>query len=195
MSAGFVSRLIERFRSQDARLAKLAHEEKRAVLSLMHAVALIDGDLAIGEAEDTLVELAARLDRGEDLAELLSEMAGELNASHMGAGYRSPVTGGDETASLGLYYDHDHAGPGMKIADYLEILSDPERLKLVIREELEEIVKEFGDERRTLIQAEKRASAELKVVDEPVTVFWLAASAAPASAQAVVDANAPVASV
>lgn len=58
--------------------------------------------------------------RGEDLAELLSEMAGELNASHMGAAYRPPVTGGDETASLGLYYDHDHAGPGMKIADYLE---------------------------------------------------------------------------
>ena len=40
-----------------------------------------------------------------------------------------------------------------EITDYLEILSDPERLKLVIREELEEIVKEFGDERRTEITA------------------------------------------
>ncbi len=40
-----------------------------------------------------------------------------------------------------------------EIADYLEILSDPERLKLVIREELEEIVTEFGDERRTEITA------------------------------------------
>jgi tricorn protease len=58
--------------------------------------------------------------RGEDLAELLSEMAGELNASHMGSAYQSPVIGGDETGSLGLYYDHDHAGPGAKIADYLE---------------------------------------------------------------------------
>ena len=40
-----------------------------------------------------------------------------------------------------------------EIADYLEILGDPERLKLVIREELEEIVTEFGDERRTEITA------------------------------------------
>jgi DNA gyrase subunit A len=40
-----------------------------------------------------------------------------------------------------------------EIADFLEILADPERLKMVIREELEEIVTEFGDERRTEITA------------------------------------------
>ncbi len=40
-----------------------------------------------------------------------------------------------------------------EIADFLDILSDPERLKLVIREELEEIVTEYGDERRTEITA------------------------------------------
>ncbi len=40
-----------------------------------------------------------------------------------------------------------------EIADFLDILSDPERLKLVIREELEEIVAEYGDERRTEITA------------------------------------------
>ena len=38
-----------------------------------------------------------------------------------------------------------------EIADYLEILSDPDRLKMVIREELEEIVTEYGDERITEI--------------------------------------------
>ncbi len=38
-----------------------------------------------------------------------------------------------------------------EIADYLEILGDSERLKLVIREELEEIVSEYGDERLTEI--------------------------------------------
>jgi tricorn protease len=58
--------------------------------------------------------------RGEDLAEMLSEMAGELNASHMGSAYTPVVTGGDQTASLGLYYDHAHGGPGVKITDYLE---------------------------------------------------------------------------
>ena len=40
-----------------------------------------------------------------------------------------------------------------EIADFLEILGDPDRLMLVIREELEEIVTEFGDERRTEITA------------------------------------------
>jgi DNA gyrase subunit A len=40
-----------------------------------------------------------------------------------------------------------------EIADFLEILADPDRLKMVIREELEEIVTEFGDERRTEITA------------------------------------------
>ena len=40
-----------------------------------------------------------------------------------------------------------------EIADYLEILGDPDRLKLVIREELEEIVREYGDERLTEITA------------------------------------------
>ena len=38
-----------------------------------------------------------------------------------------------------------------EIADYLEILSDPDRLKRVIREELEELVEEFGDDRKTQI--------------------------------------------
>ncbi len=40
-----------------------------------------------------------------------------------------------------------------EIADFLDILGDAERLKLVIREELEEIVTEYGDERRTEITA------------------------------------------
>ena len=40
-----------------------------------------------------------------------------------------------------------------EIADFLDILGDSERLKLVIREELEEILAEYGDERRTEITA------------------------------------------
>jgi len=39
-----------------------------------------------------------------------------------------------------------------EIADLLDILQDPERLLAVIREELEEIATEFGDERRTEIR-------------------------------------------
>lgn len=60
------------------------------------------------------------LTRGEDLAEVLSEMAGELNASHMGSSYTGRQPQADATAGLGLYYDHAHTGPGAKVAEYLK---------------------------------------------------------------------------
>jgi Tol biopolymer transport system component len=55
-----------------------------------------------------------------DFAEMLSEMLGESNASHTGCGYRPQVTGGDETAELGLLVAFDGAGEGMKIAEVVE---------------------------------------------------------------------------
>ncbi|ACA20741.1 peptidase S41 [Methylobacterium sp. 4-46] len=54
-----------------------------------------------------------------DLAELLSEMAGELNASHTGAFLVPAIPADERTASLGLYYDEAHAGPGMRVAAIL----------------------------------------------------------------------------
>jgi topoisomerase IV subunit A len=46
----------------------------------------------------------------------------------------------------------------------------PAALKRTLIKEIEADAKVHGDERRTLIQADKRAVAEIKVVDEPVTV-------------------------
>jgi topoisomerase-4 subunit A len=51
-----------------------------------------------------------------------------------------------------------------------DILSSPTALKRTVIKEIEADAKTHGDERRTLIQAEKRAVAEVKIVDEPVTV-------------------------
>ena len=51
-----------------------------------------------------------------------------------------------------------------------EILGSPAALKRTMVKEIEADAKQFGDARRTLIQEEKRASADVKVVDEPVTV-------------------------
>ena len=51
-----------------------------------------------------------------------------------------------------------------------EILGSPAALKRLLIREIEADTKAHGDERRTLIQAEKRAVAEVRVVDEPVTV-------------------------
>ncbi|HVE54042.1 MAG TPA: DNA topoisomerase IV subunit A [Ramlibacter sp.] len=51
-----------------------------------------------------------------------------------------------------------------------EILGSPAALRRLMIKEIEGDTKQFGDARRTLIQAEKKAIAEVKVVDEPVTV-------------------------
>ncbi|HEX5311672.1 DNA topoisomerase IV subunit A [Aquabacterium sp.] len=51
-----------------------------------------------------------------------------------------------------------------------DILGNPATLKRTVIKEIEADAKQYGDERRTLIQAEKRAVAEVKVIDEPVTV-------------------------
>src|SRR6478609_8876103 len=51
-----------------------------------------------------------------------------------------------------------------------EILGSPQALKRLMVKEIEQDAKTFADARRTLIQAEKRAVAEVRVVDEPVTV-------------------------
>jgi topoisomerase-4 subunit A len=51
-----------------------------------------------------------------------------------------------------------------------EILGSPAALRRLMIREIEADTKQFGDARRTLIQAEKKAVAEVKVIDEPVTV-------------------------
>ena len=52
-----------------------------------------------------------------------------------------------------------------------DILANPASLRRLMVREIEADAKQFGDARRTFIQAEKKAVAEVKVVDEPVTVI------------------------
>ncbi|MGD9772771.1 DNA topoisomerase IV subunit A [Diaphorobacter sp.] len=52
-----------------------------------------------------------------------------------------------------------------------DILANPASLRRLMTREIEADAKLFGDARRTLIQAEKKAVAEVKVLDEPVTVI------------------------
>ena len=51
-----------------------------------------------------------------------------------------------------------------------EILGNPSALRRTVIKEIEADAKAHGDDRRTLIQEEKKSVAEIKVVDEPVTV-------------------------
>ncbi len=52
-----------------------------------------------------------------------------------------------------------------------EILGSPAALRRLMIREIEQDAKLFADARRTLIQAEKRATVEVRVLDEPVTVI------------------------
>ncbi|MBK5206208.1 MAG: DNA topoisomerase IV subunit A, partial [Polaromonas sp.] len=51
-----------------------------------------------------------------------------------------------------------------------EILGSPAALRRLLIKEIEADAKQFADPRRTLIQAEKKAVLEVKVLDEPATV-------------------------
>ena len=69
--------------------------------------------------------------------------------------------------------DPDRAGArraahrGSKLRD---LLASPAALRRTVVREIEADTKAFGDDRRTLIEAGKRSVAEIRVVDEPVTV-------------------------
>jgi len=55
-----------------------------------------------------------------DFTEMLSEMLGELNASHTGSGYNYFDEKGDQIARLGVFYDWDYTGNGLKIAEVMD---------------------------------------------------------------------------
>ncbi|MCJ9713216.1 DNA topoisomerase IV subunit A, partial [Bordetella hinzii] len=61
-----------------------------------------------------------------------------------------------------------------------DLLDNPSSLKRTLIKEIEGDAKQYGDERRTLIESAERAVLETKVLDEPVTVIvsrngWLRA--------------------
>lgn len=56
------------------------------------------------------------INNNADFAEMLSELLGELNVSHTGSGYRGNRAE-LSSATLGLIYDFDYPGPGLKVAE------------------------------------------------------------------------------
>ncbi len=60
------------------------------------------------------------INNNHDFAEMLSEMLGELNASHTGARFWPSNQNGDRTAGLGIFYDHSYTGNGLKIAEVMD---------------------------------------------------------------------------
>ncbi|MFP2997416.1 S41 family peptidase [Spongiivirga sp. MCCC 1A20706] len=77
----------------------------------------IDWDLMRKEYEKYLPYIG----NSYEMTEMLSEMLGELNVSHAGAGYRgSNVSNADQTASLGILMSYNHQGDGILIDEILK---------------------------------------------------------------------------
>ncbi len=66
------------------------------------------------------VKFLPYINNNYDFAEMLSEMLGELNASHTGSGYRNRAKNGDETARLGAFFDPEHTGPGIRLTEVID---------------------------------------------------------------------------
>ncbi|MFN2440300.1 MAG: peptidase S41, partial [Chitinophagaceae bacterium] len=69
---------------------------------------------------DEYAKFLPHINNNYDFQELLSELLGELNASHTGGRYAPPQQNTDATASLGLLYDEMYDGNGIKVVEVLE---------------------------------------------------------------------------
>ena len=67
---------------------------------------------------ETYRKFLPHINNNYDYADLLSELLGELNASHTGGRYYPD--GGEATADLGLIYDWNYTGNGLKVDEVIE---------------------------------------------------------------------------
>ncbi|OZI24351.1 DNA topoisomerase IV subunit A [Bordetella genomosp. 7] len=80
----------------------------------------------------------------------------------------------------GFKIEQELAGKREEQGRLQELLDNPAALKRLLVKEIEADAKQYGDDRRTLIETAERAVLETKVLDEPVTVIvsqkgWLRA--------------------
>ncbi|QEC40384.1 S41 family peptidase [Pseudobacter ginsenosidimutans] len=59
------------------------------------------------------------IDNNFDFAEMLNELLGELNVSHTGAAFNNKRKDIEITGSLGIFYDQQYEGAGMKIGELI----------------------------------------------------------------------------
>ncbi len=111
-----------------------------------------------------------------DFANMLSEMLGELNASHTGARYWKPDDKGDKTAALGLFYDHSHTGKGLKIVEVMDkspvVKSDSKIKAGVIIEQIDGQVIEPDVNHHALLNRKADKNTLLSLYDPATGKRW-----------------------
>lgn len=68
---------------------------------------------------DAYAKFLPHINNNYDFQELLSEILGELNGSHTGGRYSPRPENGDQTASLGLFYDESSKENGLRITEVI----------------------------------------------------------------------------
>ncbi len=68
--------------------------------------------------KQTYTKFLPYINNGYDFRDMLSEMLGELNGSHTGARYY-PDGASLKTAALGLFFDNDYEGDGLKVEEVI----------------------------------------------------------------------------
>ena len=69
---------------------------------------------------DNYARFLPHINNNYDFAEMLSEWLGELNVSHTGGRYTHPTTtSDDQTADLGLMFNHNRAGKGLLVEEVI----------------------------------------------------------------------------
>lgn len=69
--------------------------------------------------KEAYAKFLPHINNNYDFQEVLSELLGELNASHTGARYFAPQKA-PQTAVLGAFYDRTYSGDGLRIAEIIE---------------------------------------------------------------------------
>lgn len=119
-----------------------------------------------------------------DFAELLSEYLGELNVSHTGSGYRAPAAFDKVyTANLGLLYDMDWKGDGLKVDEIVDMgpfdkaSLDIEKGDIIVAINGVKILKDMDyyplldrkEGKRTLVTVKKSSGEEKDMVILPIS--------------------------
>ena len=115
------------------------------------------------------------INNGYDFAELLSELLGELNASHTGARYRESMDG-DQTAALGCYFDNSYTGDGLKIIEIMDkspLLSHKSKVKNgVIIEKIDGVAIVKDENYYPLLNRKVNKKVLLSYFDPSTKVRW-----------------------
>ncbi|HKY31370.1 MAG TPA: S41 family peptidase [Candidatus Polarisedimenticolia bacterium] len=116
------------------------------------------------------------IDNDRDFAELISEMQGELNASHTGGRYRPARPDADATAALAVFPDPAHRGAGVRILEVIEgspLQQTGTRIKAgTVIESIDGAVIEAGSEWNALLNHKAGQPVRLGLLEPEAKDRW-----------------------